>query len=67
MAFSTIAFALERPRNVPSPDFFATASQGFVILHVTLLFFRQLLLYHLPHLHNQLEEAGVAPVVYATP
>lgn len=43
------------------------SSQGFVILHVTLLFFRQLLLYHLPHLHNQLEEAGVAPVVYATP
>ena len=41
--------------------------RGFVILHVTLLFFRQLLLYHLPHLHNQLEEAGVAPVVYATP
>ena len=24
MAFSTIVFALERPRNVPSPDFFAT-------------------------------------------
>ncbi|CAE7641553.1 Tbc1d23 [Symbiodinium pilosum] len=41
--------------------------EGFVILHITLLFFRQLLLYHLPHLHNQLEEAGVAPVVYATP
>eukprot|EP00434_Breviolum_minutum_P034852 symbB.v1.2.030850.t4/scaffold3518.1/size54960/1 len=41
--------------------------ESFVILHITLLFFRQLLLYHLPHLHNQLEEAGVAPVVYATP
>lgn len=47
-----------------SPSF---PSRGFVILHITLLFFRQLLLYHLPHLHNQLEEAGVAPVVYATP
>ncbi|CAK9087965.1 unnamed protein product [Durusdinium trenchii] len=42
-------------------------AESFVILHITLLFFRQLLLYHLPHLHNQLEEAGVAPVVYATP
>ena len=42
-------------------------AEGFVILHITLLFFRQLLLYHLPHLHNQLEDAGVAPVVYATP
>ena len=41
--------------------------ESFVILHITLLFFRQLLLYHLPHLHNQLEEMGVAPVVYATP
>ena len=41
--------------------------ESFVILHITLLFFRQLLLYHLPHLHNQLEDAGVAPVVYATP
>eukprot|EP00929_Paragymnodinium_shiwhaense_P092800 TRINITY_DN52793_c0_g1_i1.p1 TRINITY_DN52793_c0_g1~~TRINITY_DN52793_c0_g1_i1.p1 ORF type:complete len:762 (-),score=179.69 TRINITY_DN52793_c0_g1_i1:28-2313(-) len=40
---------------------------GFVILHVSLLFFRQLLLYHHPDLHNQLEDAGVSPLIYATP
>ena len=54
--------------TLPSANFSRSfPSRGFVILHITLLFFRQLLLYHLPHLHNQLEEAGVAPVVYATP
>ena len=54
--------------TLPSANFSPSfPSRGFVILHITLLFFRQLLLYHLPHLHNQLEEAGVAPVVYATP
>lgn len=54
--------------TLPSTNFSPSfPSRGFVILHITLLFFRQLLLYHLPHLHNQLEEAGVAPVVYATP
>jgi len=41
--------------------------EGFVVLHVLLLFFRQLLLYHHPDLHNQLEEAGVSPIIYATP
>mmetsp|Transcript_92609 Transcript_92609/g.249863 ORF Transcript_92609/g.249863 Transcript_92609/m.249863 type:complete len:545 (-) Transcript_92609:178-1812(-) len=40
---------------------------GFVLLHVLLLFFRQLLLYHHPDLHNQLEEVGVSPIIYATP
>lgn len=67
MAFSTIVFALERPRNVPSPDFFATVIPRLCDSPRHAAFFRQLLLYHLPHLHNQLEEAGVAPVVYATP
>jgi len=40
---------------------------GFVVLHVSLLFFRQLLLYHHPDLHNHLEHVGVSPIVYATP
>lgn len=41
--------------------------EAFVALHISLLFFRQLILYHHPDLHNQLEDAGVSPFVYATP
>jgi len=41
--------------------------EAFVTLHISLLFFRQLLLYHHPDLHNELDEAGVSPFIYATP
>jgi len=41
--------------------------EEFVSLHISLLFFRQLLFYHHPDLHNQLEEASVSPFLYATP
>lgn len=41
--------------------------EAFVTLHISLLFFRQLILYHHPDLHNQLAEAGVSPLLYATP
>mmetsp|Transcript_123727 Transcript_123727/g.309248 ORF Transcript_123727/g.309248 Transcript_123727/m.309248 type:complete len:995 (-) Transcript_123727:32-3016(-) len=41
--------------------------ETFVTLHISLLFFRQLILYHHPDLHNQLAESGVSPFAYATP
>ena len=34
---------------------------------MSLLFFRQLLLYHHPDLHNFLESAGISPLLYAVP
>lgn len=41
--------------------------EAFVALHVSLLFFRQLLMYHHPDLHNLLNETGVPPLAYAAP
>eukprot|EP00930_Biecheleria_cincta_P036127 TRINITY_DN24795_c0_g1_i1.p1 TRINITY_DN24795_c0_g1~~TRINITY_DN24795_c0_g1_i1.p1 ORF type:complete len:837 (+),score=187.27 TRINITY_DN24795_c0_g1_i1:29-2539(+) len=41
--------------------------ESFVTLHASLLFFRQLVLYHCPDLHSQMEKASVSPISYATP
>lgn len=40
---------------------------SFVSLHASLLFFRQLVLYHCPDLHSQMEKASVSSISYATP
>eukprot|EP00927_Polykrikos_kofoidii_P029726 TRINITY_DN25653_c0_g1_i1.p1 TRINITY_DN25653_c0_g1~~TRINITY_DN25653_c0_g1_i1.p1 ORF type:complete len:1156 (-),score=215.73 TRINITY_DN25653_c0_g1_i1:152-3619(-) len=40
---------------------------AFVALHISLLFFRQLVLYHHPDVHNLLAEAGISPFLYAMP